>query len=158
MTFARIWIVQKPFDYFSNTVNCSFFFLIFLKLLKWKDTIFIFSKMPNQKLLQIIKTEKIAIFSLILSNDRHCIINCCIQQNEFHSEKYLWSNQFESLSKKKVMACLLDEPCFQPKDFPQRQFRLREIFYDLSDDLFIDVRVISQMDFRVWKLAGFIIT
>lgn len=51
--------------------------------------------------------------------------------------------------KKKVMACLLDEPCFQPKDFPQRQFRLREIFYDLSDDLFIDVRVISQMDFRV---------
>lgn len=61
MTFARIWIVQKPFDYFSNTVNCSFFFLIFLKLLKWKDTIFIFSKMPNQKLLQIIKTEKIAI-------------------------------------------------------------------------------------------------
>lgn len=77
------------------------------------------------------------------------MINCCIQQNEFHSEKYLSSNQFESLSKKKVMACLLDEPCFQPKDFPQRQFRLREIFYDLSDDLFIDVRVISQMDFRV---------
>lgn len=143
---------------FLILLTVLFFFLIFLKLLKWKDTIFIFSKMPNQKLLQIIKTEKIAIFSLILSNDRHCIINCCIQQNEFHSEKYLSSNQFESLSKKNVMACLLDEPCFQPKDFPQRQFRLREIFYDLSDDLFIDVRVISQMDFRVWKLAGFIIT
>lgn len=86
---------------FLILLTVLFFFLIFLKLLKWKDTIFIFSKMPNQKLLQIIKTEKIAIFSLILSNDRHCIINCCIQQNEFHSEKYLSSNQFESLSKKK---------------------------------------------------------
>lgn len=56
------------------------------------------------------------------------------------------------------MACLLDEPCSQPKDFPQRQFRLREMFYDQSNDLFIDVRVISQMDFRVSELAGFIIT
>lgn len=153
-----IRIVQKPFNLFSNTVNCSFFFLIFLKLLKWKVTISIFSKIPNQKLLHFIKTKKMQFSHL--SNDKHCIINCC---KAYPSElipfwKISVKQSIWKFIQKNVMACPLDKPCSQPKDFPQWHFRLREMFYDQSDDLFIDVTVISQMDFRVSELAGFIIT